>query len=256
MSFRHLDRFAGTPSLITRLPPVVRLLGTVVLALGASLLPIGAWLHLLMMALMAGILCTAARIPIGVLLTRLSAPFAFVFLASVAVLFLAPGETAVALGPLSITDAGLARLGSVLGRAAVALTAAVVLVSTTRFHELVHALHALRLPQAVTVSLGLAYRLLYVTVDEVERIQRAARSRNAGGGAANRRQLLTSIIGAVMLRALVRSERTHRAMMARGFQGDFVPLYGPPVDGRSKLLLTLLTLIIAAITVSAHVVNQ
>ena len=252
MSFRHLDRFAGTPSPITRLPPVIRLLGTVAVALGVSMLPIGAWPHLLAMAILAAVLCAAARIPSRILLLRMSAPFAFVFLASVAVLFLAPGETAVALGPVRISDAGLVRFGSVLGRAAVALTVAVVLVSTTRFHELVHALHALRLPRAITVSLGLAYRLLYVTVDEVERIQRAARSRNAGGGAAKRRQLLIGVVSAAMRRSLVRSERTHRAMVARGFRGDFVSLFGPALDRRSVLLLVLLALIVACITVSAH----
>lgn len=255
MSFRHLDRFAGTPSPITRLPPVVRLLGAVAVALGVSMLPIGAWPHLLAMASLAGALSVAARIPMRILLLRLSAPIAFVLLASVAVLFLAPGETAVALGPVSITDAGLVRFGSVLGRAAVALTAAVVLVSTTRFHELVHALHMLRLPRAITVSLGLAYRLLYVTVDEVERIQRAARSRNAGAGAAKRRHLLVGAVGAVMRRSLVRSERTHRAMVARGFRGDFVGLYEPALDGRSLLVLTMLTLVVASVTVSAHLVN-
>lgn len=255
MSFRHLDRFAGIPSPITRLPSVVRLLGTAAIALGASLLPVGAWFHLLAMALLAGALCLAARIPVRALLVRLSAPFAFVFFASVAVMFLAPGDTVVAFGPLSVTDAGLGRFGSVLGRAAVALTAAVVLVSTTRFHELVHALNALRLPRAVTVSLGLAYRLLYVTVDEVERIQRAARSRNAGAGAAKRRQLLVGIVGAVMRRSLVRSEHTHRAMVARGFRGDFVGLYGPVLDGRSVLVLALLILVVASVTVSAHLVS-
>ncbi len=255
MSFRHLDRFAGTPSPITRLPPVVRLLGAVVVALGVSMLPIGAWSHLLAMAILAGALSVAARMPVQVLLLRLSAPFAFVFLASVAVLFLVPGDAVVTLGSVSVTDAGLERFGSVLGRAAVALTAAVVLVSTTRFHEMVHALHALHLPSAVTVSLGLAYRLLYVTVDEVERIQRAARSRNAGAGAAKRRQLLVGVAGAVMRRSLVRSERTHRAMVARGFRGDFVGLYGPALDGRSVLVLAILILVVASVTISAHVVN-
>ena len=72
------------------------------------------------------------------------------------------------------------RFGFVLGRASVALTAAVVLVSTTSFPELLQALRQLRLPAVVTTALGLGYRLLYLLVDEIERLQRAAQQ---GGNA-------------------------------------------------------------------------
>ncbi len=252
MSFHHLDQFAGAPSAITRLTPVVRLMGVVVLALGASALPLAAWPQLVLLLLIAASLCFAAHIPLRSLLVRMVAPLAFVFMASVALLFLVPGNTVISVGPVDVTDNGLVRFGSALGRASVALTAAVVLVSTTRFAELVHALRVLRLPRAVTTALGLAYRLLYVTVDEVERIQRAARSRNAGAGAAKRRRLLGSVIATVIQRSLVRSERTHQAMLARGFQGDIVSLNETSVSLRSAVLLGGLTLIVGLITASAY----
>jgi cobalt ECF transporter T component CbiQ len=204
------------------------------------------------MLVIAGSLSLGAKIPLRSLAVRLAGPLTFVFLASVALLFLVPGDTVATVGPLGITDGGLVRFGSALGRALVALTGAVVLVSTTRFPELVHALRLLRLPRAVTTALGLAYRLLYVTLDESERIRRAARSRNAGQGAATRRQLLASIVAAVIQRSLVRSERTHQAMLARGFRGDLVSLHPSSVDARSLALLCVLVLIVFCVTASAY----
>lgn len=252
MSFRHLDQYADRSTVVTRLSPVTRLLGTVTIAVGASVLPLGAWPQLAALVVVVTLVSAAAGIPARSLVLRMAAPFTFVFAASAALLVLVPGETVAAFGPLRVTDAGLERFGSSLGRAAVALAAAVVLVSTTRFPELVDALRVLRLPRAVTTALTLAYRILYVTVDEVERMQRAARSRNAGHGAAKRRRLLAAIVAAVIQRALFRSERTHQAMLARGFRGELTSLHQPPLDVRSVTFLGALIVVVAVVAVSGY----
>ncbi len=139
-----------------------------------------------------------------------------------------------------------------LGRASVALGAAVVLVSTTSFPELLHALRELHLPHVVTASLGVGYRLLYILVDELERLQRAARSRNAGGGSAARRRVLVGITAAGLSRAFARGERTHRAMLARGYAGDMPTLSSQRWDRRSALVLAGLTVLVGAVLVGAH----
>ena len=251
MSFHHLDQYAHIDSAVARRSPTVRLLGTVVLALGAALLPLGAWAQMAGLGALVLLLAATARIPATTFVIRIAAPLAFVFLVSVGVLVLAPGEPIVRLGPLAVTDAGLIRFGSVLGRAAVALAAAVILVSTTPFDELLRALRTLRLPRGVTTALGLAYRFLYILNDEVERLRRAARSRNAAGGAAPRRRLLMGITGAALQRSFDRSERTHRAMLARGFTGEMPALETPPAAGRPALELGALTCVVAIITGSA-----
>lgn len=252
MSFHHLDQYATTASPITRLPAVVRVLGTVVLALGASLLPLGAWAQLGALAGIVVLLFVMARIPVRAILLRMAGPLAFVSLASFALLFLVPGETVLNFGGLGISGEGLVRFGSTLGRAGVALSAAVVLVSTTRFPELLEALRTLRMPRAVTTSLGLAYRLLYVTMDELERMRRAAKSRNLGAGATRRRHVLASVATAALRRSLDRGERTHRAMLARGFTGDIVSLHDSEIDTRAASILGLLVIAVACITSSAY----
>ena len=254
MSFHHLDQYAHIESPITGTPPVVRLLGTVVLAVGAAALPLGAWVHMAILALVVGMLALMARVPARVMLFRVSGPLAFVVLASTAVLFLVPGQPVFRAGPVVVTDGGLLRFGSAIGRALVALGAAVILVSTTGFPDLVSAFRNLRLPRAVTTSLSLAYRLLYTLFDEIERIERAARSRNAGAGARRRRQLAVGVAATVLTRSLARGERTYRAMLARGYHGDMPSLHPRRANASSLIGLGVLTVTVLATTISAYII--
>jgi cobalt/nickel transport system permease protein len=252
VSFHHLDQFARVDSAVTRRPPTARVVGTVVMALGAALLPLGAWPQLGGLGLLVLGLAAMARIRPGSFLVRFLPPFGFVLLVSVGILVLSPGEAVARMGPLSITDTGILRFGSAMGRAAIALAAAVILVSTTSFTELLGALRALRIPETVTTPLALAYRYLYVLTDEAERVRRAARSRNAAAGAARRRTLLTGITAAALSRSLARSERVYQAMLSRGYDGTIRPLHPAATHGHPAMEVAVLGLLVAAITLSAH----
>jgi cobalt/nickel transport system permease protein len=120
-------------------------------------------------------------------------------------------------------------------------------VSTTRFTELVQALRSLRTPDVVTTSLGLGYRFLYTLTDEVERLRRAARSRNAGDGSASRRRLLMGITAAALHRSFDRSERVYQAMLGRGYTGQMPALKAPRRVGRPALELGGLALLLVAV---------
>jgi len=253
MSFHHLDQFANVPSPITRVPAVGRLLGAVVFALVAATLPPGAWLALLTLGALAVILLVIARIPPGTALARLAWPLGAVVIASIALLVMVPGEPLVRIGFVTISQVGAERFVIVIGRAAVALVPAVLLVSTTTFPELLHALRQLRLPRPVAIALGLGYRLLYLTLDEIERIQRAARSRNAGHGAARRRRLLIALTAATLGRAFGRGERTHRAMLARGFTGDLPLLAETPWTASAVWRLSVLSVLLIGIALLARI---
>jgi cobalt/nickel transport system permease protein len=247
VSFRHLDHYATVPSPLTRLPAVARLVGATIIALGATALPHRAWPQLASLGGVVLVLALAGHVPLGILIRRMLWPLAFVLFASVMVLVFVPGRPVAQLGPLTLTDAGVSRFGTILARAAVALGAAVLLVSTTGFPELLHALRQVRLPRAVTTALGLGYRLLYILVDEIERLQRAALSRNAGAGVAGRRRVLVGITSAVLGRSLARGERTYRSMLARGYRGDLLPLHAPAFTAPAFAAILLLAIVVAAI---------
>lgn len=252
MSFHHLDQFSHVDSALTRRPATARLVGAVVIALGAALLPLGAWPQLVTLGILVVGLAAMAGIRPGPFLVRFLPPFGFVVLVSVGILVLAPGESVARVGPLAITDSGLLRFGSALGRAAVALGAAVILVSTTPFAELLEALRTLRVPGSVTTPLALAYRYVYVLTDEAERLRRAARSRNAAAGAARRRTLLTGITAAALQRSLARSERVYQAMLSRGYDGTIRSLRSRAETGHPLGEVAALALLVALITVSGH----
>jgi cobalt/nickel transport system permease protein len=252
VSFHHLDQFAHTGSALTRVPPAGRLVGTVVLALAVATLPPGAWTQLGLLAAVAAALLAVARVPPGAVLTRLAWPLAFVLLASAALLVVIPGDSIASLGPLTVTAQGADRFATVMGRAMVALLPAVLLVSTTSFPELLHGLRDLRVPTAVATALGLAYRLLYLMVDELERLQRAARSRNAGGGVTSRRGLAAALAAATLGRAFVRADRTHAAMLARGFRGTLPLLHAVPWTLTAAAQLVVLSAIALAVAASAR----
>jgi cobalt/nickel transport system permease protein len=252
VSFHHLDQYAGVDSAITRRSPRVRLAGLLLIALAAAALPLGAWPQLAAMGALVVALAIAARLHAGDFLVRVAPPLGFVVLVSAAVLFLAPGETVADVGPLRVTDAGLLRFGSAMGRAAVAVGAAVVLVSTTPFGDLVAALRGFGLPRVMVDSLGLAYRYLYILNDEVERLRRAASSRNAAAGAAPRRRLLLGIAAAALHRSFDRSERTYQAMLARGYTGTVPALRPRDYGGRAAVEMGAMATILAVLVASAR----
>ena len=251
MGFHHLDQYAAHPGALARIAPAARVLGTVLIALSAALLPLGAWPQMLGLLLLVLLAARLAGVPQATLWLRAAAPLGFLLLASFAVLVLAPGQVVARVGPFGITDQGVLRLGAALLRGGAAILVGVVLVSTTRFPDLVEALRELRLPAVVTAALGLAYRYVYLLTDEVAQLQRAAASRNARGGSVARRQLLLGITASALVRSFARSERVHRAMLARGYTGALPSLAPHPLDAISLRALAMLALLLTALVASA-----
>ncbi|HSJ14312.1 MAG TPA: cobalt ECF transporter T component CbiQ [Longimicrobiales bacterium] len=253
MGFHHLDQYAHSAGPLTRTPPAARVLATVLLAVGAALLPLGAWLQMVVLGGLVLALARIGHVPLATLLARSAPPLLLLALASAAVLVLAPGQVIARVGPLAVTDAGLERVGSALGRGTPAILAGVLLISTTRFPDLVEGLRELRLPLVVTAALGLAYRFLYLLADELTQLQRAAASRNARAGAVPRRRLLAGITASALVRSLARSERVHRAMLARGFTGELLSLHRQPLDREAWRNLGILGVLVALVVLSARV---
>jgi len=252
MGFHHLDQYADTESGLKPVAPAARVLGTLAIALGAASLPPGAWLEMLVPLLLVLGLSRVARVPLATLLRRASVPLGFLALASAGLLVLSPGNPVATIGPFTVTDGGVTLVGSALLRGGAAIGAGVLLVSTTRFPDLVEALRELRLPAVVTAALGLAYRFLYLLTDEMAQLHRAAASRNAGGGRVARRNLMLGITASALTRGFARSERVHRAMLARGYTGALPSLHPHPLDARSAGAVLALSLLLAAVVVAAR----
>lgn len=116
--------------------------------------------------------------------------------------------------------AGEVALAVILAKFALSLGAALLLVATTGFDAVCAALGRLGAPRVVVAQLSLTYRYLFVLGGEAGRMARAHAMRAPALGRPTARTA-GALLGHLLVRALDRAERVHRAMLARGFDGRF-----------------------------------
>jgi len=253
MHFDAFDRFHDTESFIHRLDPRVKVAVTVAFILSNALLPDGAWsafgfawFFLLLANWLSsmGIAFTFKR-------SFVALPFALV---AITVLFSIPGNSLTSFHfvfwDLTITDAGLLRFESILVRSWLSVQMAILLVGSTRFPDIVHALEHLHVPSILTTIIAFLYRYLFVLADEVSRLLRAREARSAavagfraGGSVAWRARVAGNMAGQLFLRSYERSDRVYNAMLARGYDGHLRTV-NPHELHRVDYLVTALTLFV------------
>lgn len=257
------DRYHAGESLVHRLDPRVKVLITVAFIVSNSLLPDAAWAAY-GVAFLAVLAVTAlAGLPLGFAPRRslIALPFT---VAAMSIVFTLPGTPVftVDLGPwhLVATDAGLVRFASIIARSLLSVQMAILLVATTPFPDVIHALGHLRVPAPLVAVLSFMYRYLFVLADEAMRLMRARDARSAGRAGARgggslrwRARVAGHMVGQLFMRSYERGDRVYNAMLARGYHGV---LYTPhphtmrPMDWLAGLTAALAVL---ALQVGARV---
>jgi len=128
-------------------------------------------------------------------------------------------EILVRLGPLSI-NAGWVSCAAIVARSLLTVAAAIILVAVTGFPAVCWALERLGMPRTFAVQLLFLYRYIFVLVEEGRNASRARELRSAGKRTMGM-STFVSLVGHLLLRTWERAERIHRAMLARGFTGEF-----------------------------------
>lgn len=234
MHFDAFDRYHEKESRLHRLDPRVKVITTVVFIVSNALLPDGAWLAFLLgwMFLLAANAFSKLGLFYTLKRSLIALPFALI---AVTVLFSLPGKALTSfhlfMWNFTITDAGLLRFESILVRSWLSVQMAILLVATTRFPDLIHALEHLRVPAILTTIIAFLYRYLFVLTDEVFRLLRAREARSAGatgkrsgGGVFWRAKVAGNMAGQLFLRSYERSDRIYNAMMSRGYLGHLYTL--------------------------------
>jgi len=224
----YLDELALGASPVRRREARVKLAGALALILAAVLLPPElTWPFAAYLAILGGLLALA-RLPLVPVLRRAAGFGPFILTAVVLLPFTRPGDgtvsAALRLGGLEVRlyRAGLLAAKGVLLKSLISAFSVVLLVSTTRFSSLLHALEQLRFPRLLLAIVAFLYRYLFLLLGEFLRLGRAARARNwARGPFRVRLQAAGGIVGSLFLRTYARGERVHTAMLARGFDGHF-----------------------------------
>jgi len=252
------DRFHEADSLLHRLDPRVKVVVTTLFILSNALLPDGAWAAF---GLSWIVLLWANHLSnLGVEFTFkrsfIALPFA---LAAISAIFSPLGSPLAdwSIGPLRLipTDYGLIKFGSILLRSWLSVQAAILLVATTRFPDMIHAFEHLRVPAVLTTIVSFLYRYLFVLTDEVMRLLRARQSRSAavahppgeaglksGRSVVWRAKVTGNMAGQLFLRSYERSDRIYNAMLARGYTGQMRTLH-PHVMQNSDWVFAVLSIV-------------
>lgn len=209
----------------------MKFIGTVAFILSLSLLPIGSFIAIAAAWLVLMIVATVSKIgPLRVVRASFVAlPFV---LASVPLIFTREGEEifTLNLGPFSLTAtwAGVIAVLTIMFKSWVSVQAASLLIFTTRFHDLMHALQQLHLPKLMVAVTSLMYRYLAVLTNEATTMMRARASRSASLPGSKRpsirwqARVVGNLVGALFLRSYERAERIYVSMQSRGYDGRIV----------------------------------
>lgn len=256
MHFDAFDRYHETNSFVHRLDARVKVVVTVVFILSNALLPDGAWIAFGLSWLFLLGANMFSNLGIGFTFKRsfVALPFALV---AVTVLFSLPGNVLASFHifqwNIRISDMGLLRFITILIRSWLSVQMAILLVATTRFPDIIHALKHLRVPAILTTIIAFLYRYLFVLGDEVFRLMRAREARSAaaavagqrsGGSVAWRARVAGHMAGQLFLRSYERSDRVYNAMLARGYTGQLETINPHELRRRDYLTAALALLAI------------
>lgn len=253
MHTHAFDQYHYRESLIHRLDPRVKVLVTVGFILSNAVLPDGRWLAFAVAWIILLFSNDLSNLGLGFTFKRsfVALPFALVALSAI----FSPQGNPLAewdLGFLTLvpTDSGVIRFLSILVRSWLSVQAAILLVATTQFPDLIHALEHLQVPRILTTIIAFLYRYLFVLTDEAFRLIRARDARSAGipgakrGGSLLWRARVTgSMAGQLFLRSYERSDRIYNAMVARGYAGHLRTL-NPHVMARQDWLVLAISMIL------------
>jgi cobalt/nickel transport system permease protein len=249
MHINAFDHYHFHDSLIHRLDPRVKVIVTVAFILSNAVLPDGSWLAFALAWLVLLIANDLSGLGLGFTLKRSVIILPFVLVAVTAI-FSPLGRPLAEwnLGFITLipTDFGVVRFFSILIRSWLSVQMAVLLVASTQFPDLIHALEHLRLPRVLTTIIAFLYRYLFVLTDEALRLMRAREARSAGlpgrrrGGKLSWRARVTgNMAGQLFLRSFERSDRIYNAMLSRGYTGHIRTLNPHTLIRRDWLVIIL-----------------
>lgn len=216
-SIGYLDRLSYRNTFVHRLDPRIKLVTTLLFlftVISFSKYEVAA---LLPFFLFPVILLTAGEIPPGLILRKVAvvSPFAIFIGIFNPLLDARP----VAVLPGMTLAAGWFSFASILLKFILTVSTALLLVATTSFPTVCHALRRLGLPSIFVSQLLFLYRYIFVLAEETMRVVRARDMRSFGHRGASIK-IFIRITGVLFLRTVERAERIYYAMLARGFRGD------------------------------------
>ena len=249
--FLFSERYSQVDGLLQKIDPRVKLITLLLWVVLVSLLHFPLWI-LGLYGVSLG-LAFLSKVPLAFFVRRvwLVLPlFAGVVALPATLNLFTPGESAVVLfslsreyrwGPYRIpSDIGLTWPGIhaallLVIRVGTAMSFVLLLTLTTPWPNLLKALRSLRVPAIYVHTLGMTLRYLFLFAQLIQDTHLAKRSRTLRSrGTKAEQRWVAGQMGALFQRSLSLSAEVHRAMVARGYQGEvriLSPFHLHPADG-------------------------
>ena len=217
MHHHYIDRFAYQDSPVHRLDARAKILAVlaysiVLISLPRYMIP-SAWF-----AVFPFVLLVWGGIPLRFVIkhTLLVSPFIVCLVAFAPVFDRVPVRVS---DSLTIAR-GWLTASSILVRFVFGMAALIALASTTRFPCLLKGLEKLGVPRLLVTQLRFLYRYLFLLMDQAMHLRQARSARDGGRGPWSSRWTSSGgLVGVLFVRTLEQAERTHQAMLARGYDG-------------------------------------
>ncbi len=170
------------------------------------------------------VMAVASRSPVKLMARRLVGPVGFAVMVCVLRAFMV-GKT-----PLAGFDVGrwhlvMSREGTIEGamiglRVMASVSAMLILCAVTPVHEMMAVLKWGRVPEGWVEVAMLMYRYIFALFDQAGSVWAAQKIRMGYGGLGRSLTSMGDLAGVVTLRAIDQADKTHEAMIARGYHGS------------------------------------
>ena len=239
----HIDRFAGFSSPVHSIDPRIKLFTTLAFIIMVVLTPDGYFLSYGIYFAAVWFALFISHVPTQYILKRSLTIIPFAFAVSFFVPFITDGpvlwEFNIGSFVVNVTSTGLTRFFSLCFRAFISFFAAITLVSSTRFGDLMWAAGKLGLPSKLVTIVSFMYRYLFILVDEASHMILARDLRSSK----KRKNVLLlasgGIIGALLVRSFEHAEKLYYAMLLRGYNGHPVTLNTKHLKPRDIIIASL-----------------
>lgn len=215
------DEIASRPGLMQRLDPRVKLATLLLFAVTASF--VHSLAVLIGLVALTAALAAASRLSVVSFSRKAWASagfFALMLSLPAATAWITPGEVLVPLGALSVTKPGLYIAARLVTRVAAGAGIGLLVVWTTRWPDLLHALTALRVPDLVVATLAMTQKQIVTLLRTVENTHLARESRMLTvGSARENRSWVTERMAFVARKSMKTADEVYDAMLARGYSG-------------------------------------
>jgi len=248
------EPFTAGNSIIHHVDPRLKIVFAVMLS---CVVAVARSLPTLLAGLATGLLLIAlARLDGRAVLKRLAVVFGFMALIWVVLPVTYPGPLLVEVGPLQVSQTGVALCLKITLKSIAILSILIALVATTTLSAIGSALHCLGVPGKLVYLMVMTYRYIFVIENEYQRLMRAARIRGFQPGTnIHSYKTFAYLTGMIFIRASARAENVYRAMLCRGFKGEFHTL-GPVTLYTKNRIFTVLTTAALAVVLGLEVWNR